>query len=208
MVRRNGLLYQSRFSRSFGVTKWFNISFNISFSFLDCLILSLSFILQRRHRTQNSTWLWLILILCFLPLKGSFMIVWLISKKFRSMVTNSFLAGGWKHFYPFFVGEFPMKMHLIALRSNLDLSLLGTWTYTLQPKTLGERKPRPVIWGKWLFKITIRVWKLRVLEGIVSIKEAIVRVASPQKMFRYISCKPNGQATSSVNIFFLPLRLM
>ena len=60
------------------------------------------------------------------------------------------------------VGGYPRKMHLVALEWSLYLSLLGTffwlellgtWTYTLQPKTLGERKPRSRMWEKWLTKV-------------------------------------------------------
>jgi hypothetical protein len=43
---------------------------------------------------------------------------------------------GLKHLYPFYLKEYPMKIHFSAFRSSFDLFLSRTCTYAIQPNTM------------------------------------------------------------------------
>lgn len=96
------------------------------------------------------------------------------------------------------VGGYPRKMHLVALEWSLYLSLLGTWTHTLQPKTLGERKPRSRMWEKWLIKV-------KSFLGYFVYQVSSWGLASPQKILGTFLV--DIKATSSKCQFFLSTTL-
>lgn len=62
-------------------------------------------------------------------------------------------------------------MHLMALGSNLDHTLLGRWIKVAHLKTLRERDPKRLVLGRVFLEHGHEFWSLRVLEGLLNRKQ-------------------------------------
>ena len=106
------------------------------------------------------------------------------SKKVASMVIYGLFVGGWWHLHHFWLGEYPRKTHLRALRSSLSIDYLEMRMKDTHPNIFGGSVPISLKLGKDFESTSTRDLKYKTQEDIRFIKNVVVKTTSPQYDFR------------------------
>ena len=110
--------------------------------------------------------------------------------------------------YPFWFGEYPRNKHIFALGSNFDRLRDEIWTKATDPNTFGDIELGKYPAGKNAFKDSSGDLFSNILDGILLIKETVVKTASPQWTFGTFLAKSRDWATSNMCLFFCSMTLL